>query len=166
MTDQDISTEWAPDQLTTEPEESPISRGAMRVAGIFLFIGAAASLLTAALVYPAGEREATVAIRVFLALAIDVAIGGGLWAGWSGMRYWGLLRAGLGLLVYGGLALGDGSVPGVVMQLAFAGALALVLTGPSSTMRRRIAVTIYFVGYLLLFVLLFLFSSVLGALSF
>jgi hypothetical protein len=101
-----------------------------------------------------------------ISIAIDIGIGASLWRGRTRWKVWAIWRAALGLLIYGGQALGAGLFVEALLEAAFSGALLLVLTGRSTRTRTVIAGGIYAVGFLLLPLVSLLYAIFLGASGF
>ena len=121
-------------------------RLALRVGAGFLFINVLMGLMLIPLMIILGEVWNPVAL---ISAAIDVTIGIHLWRGqarqWS---TWAIIRAALGLLIFGGGYLLNGLYLDFLAQASFCGALILVLAGESDRTRTLAAAGIYLVGFL------------------
>jgi hypothetical protein len=151
-------------EVAAMEEDLAESRLAMRVAAIFLFVGVAVSLCLNVLSLATADPEAASGTTLSLiSIAIDIGIGASLWRGRTRWKVWAIWRAALGLLIYGGQALGAGLFVEALLEAAFSGALLLVLTGRSTRTRTVIAGGIYAVGFLLLPLVSLLYAIFLGA---
>ncbi len=139
-------------------------RLAIRVGAGFLFINVAIAASLMGLFALCGLlSEAPATLLLVLPAIIDVLIGINLWKGtsrqWQG---WAVLRAVLGIVFLGIALLGQGQTVDFITQTSYCAAIIIVLTGESSRKRTWLAVGVYSIGYLGVFVLSFIMSFISG----
>jgi hypothetical protein len=153
--------------LSSEADSAAVSqwgafaeqRLALRVAAGFLFVNVGSMILLAGFMAMLGGFSVSPALVA--SVIVDTYFGASLWRGRTQWRTWAILRAVVGLIVFGLPALAKGAILDLLMPVSFSGALVLVLTGESKRERIWIAVAIYGVGYLGLSIL----SLVIGLLT-
>jgi hypothetical protein len=143
--------------LTTDPVAAELqtqlaeTRLALRVGAGFSFGNIGVAVVIFSLLALLGQTQSIGEIfnvPLIFSLLIDFYIGLNLWQGKAQWRSWALLRAVLGLILYGFIALSQSDWFGLMTQAAFSGSYIILLTGKSARSRTWIAIGLYVFGYL------------------
>lgn len=134
------------------------ARLAVRVGAGFLFINTGIGAALIGLITLCGSiSEAPGTLMFIVPAAIDIMIGINLWKGTSRQwQAWAVLRAVLGFLFYGIFHLSQGQILDFVLQTTLCASIFIVLTGESNRNRTYLAIGVYGIGYLGLFILSFI----------
>lgn len=134
-------------------EEVKEKRIAFRVGAVFLFVNIGLALLLNALVLVISVTQGeglTSPNSCFsvIPIIIDLVIGINLWRG-RGQQWasWAVIRAVLGMIVFGLMYLSQGAISDFLAQVAFCSSLILILTGKGRRAKMWVAIGIY-VAYL------------------
>jgi predicted Zn finger-like uncharacterized protein len=122
------------------------SRAAIICAALLLFITAMLNLVGAE-----GDTESISAVIV--PSVIDIGIAFGLLMNAKTARDWALIRAVLGMLVWGGIALYHTDYTLLFAQIAVSISIIVLLTGLGSTIRIAAGIGIYAIGILAVFIM-------------
>ncbi len=117
--------------LGKEPPGKPLPTGA-RLAGIVLLLNAAANAL---IMIKSGPGHDPLASHEVKGMIADLFIGGGLLFGKQTLQKWAIVRAVIGLLVFGGIYAAQSDFTSVGAQVVFSAALLLLLIGDAGKPR-------------------------------
>ncbi len=139
-------------------------RLAVRVGAGLLFVNVGISAVLMGLFALCGLlAESYTTIIFFIPAIIDIMIGINLWKGVSQQwKAWAILRAVFGFLFLGFLFLSQGRIIDFVAQASLSTSIVITLTGKSERYRTWLAVGIYSIGYIGIFVVTFIMNLISG----
>jgi hypothetical protein len=133
--------------VTAETQQVQALRNPLRIGAVMLFVHTALSVFLLLLVLGAGGAGDLEAGN-FVGPVVSAIIGVNLWRGKDQWQRYTVWWAVIGLVLFGGSALVEGDLVGLIAQLAFSGSLILLLAGTSSRGRMIASIVVYVVGYI------------------
>lgn len=134
-------------KIASKAQKAQALRNPLRIGAVMLFVNAAMGVFLWLLVLGVGNAS-DLGVGGFIGPIVNVVIGVNLWQGKEQWQRYTVWWAGIGLVLFGAIALAAGDFVGLIAQLAFSGALILLLAGTPSRGRTLASVIVYVVGYI------------------